>query len=118
MNIEVITNICNNLRAVTSDIKWEDHLCFNIADKMFFIVSLENIPTTASFKASDEDFAFLTSQNGFKPAPYLGRYKWVHIDDINRLAREEWTTYIERSYALIVSKLPKKLRESLKEGKN
>lgn len=114
MNIEIISNICNNLQSVTSDIKWEDDLCFNIGAKMFFVVSLENIPTTASFKVADEDFERLTAQPGFSPAPYLGRYKWVQVDDITRLTQKQWDEYIEKSYAAIASKLPKKVKSELK----
>lgn len=114
MNIEIISNICNNLQSVTSNIKWEDDLCFNIGAKMFFVVSLKNIPTTASFKVTDEDFERLTVQSGFSPAPYLGRYKWVQVDDIARLTEKQWTAYIEKSYTAIASKLSKKIKNELK----
>lgn len=110
MNIEEISNICNKLVSVTTDIKWEDHLCFNIGGKMFFITSLENIPTTASFKVTDEDFEELTLKEGFKPAPYLARYKWVYVDDLNRLSKGEWENYIEKSYKIISAKFSKKKR--------
>ncbi|CAL2101724.1 conserved protein of unknown function [Tenacibaculum sp. 190130A14a] len=113
MNIEDISTICNSLTSVTTDIKWEDHLCFNIGEKMFFITSLENIPTNASFKVSDEDFEELTNKAGFKPAPYLARYKWVYVDDLNRLSKEEWERYIFKSYELISSKFSKKKRVAL-----
>ena len=113
MNIQDITNLCSDLKSVTTDIKWEDHLCFNIGGKMFFITSLENKPTTASFKVSDEDFDTLTQMEGLKPAPYLGRYKWVHIDDINRFSEQKWRTLIQQSYHLIASKLSKKNRKTL-----
>ncbi len=114
MNIEDISTICNSLKSVTTDIKWEDHLCFNIGGKMFFVTSLENIPTTASFKVSNEVFEDLVCQDGIKPAPYLGRYKWVHIDNIERLSKEQWENYIGNSYSLIASKLSKKMRTELK----
>lgn len=113
MNIEDISSICNGLKSVTTDIKWEDHLCFNIGGKMFFITSLDIKPTTASFKVSNEDFEYLITQDGLKPAPYLGRYKWVHIDNINRLSKKEWENYIEKSYLLIASKFSKKKRIEL-----
>lgn len=113
MNIEDITKICKTLPAVKTDIKWEDHLCFTIGEKMFFIVSLENVPTSASFKTTAEEFDHFRSQEGFKSAPYLGRYKWIHVDDLNRLPAKEWENIIKTSYQLIVEKLPKKIQKEL-----
>lgn len=114
MTLEDLQQICNSLNGVTTDIKWENHLCFNIGEKMFLILSLDNIPTTASFKTNAESFDEITSQNGFKAAPYLGRYKWVALDDINRLTLSQWDTHIKTAYKLIASKLPKKTRVELK----
>ncbi len=113
MNIEDISIACNRFKSVTTDVKWGNDLCFNIGGKMFFVTSLENVPTTASFKVSDEDFDHLICQDGIIPAPYLGRYKWVHIDDISRLSLKQWENHIEKSYGLIASKLSKKMRTEL-----
>ena len=55
MDIESLQAICNKFPGVTEDIKWENHLCFSIAGKMFCIASLE-VPLTCSLKVKDEDF--------------------------------------------------------------
>lgn len=114
MNIEELSGICTDLSSVTNDIKWGNDLCFNIGDKMFFVMSLDSSPTSASFKVSNENFEALICQEGFKPAPYLGRYKWVHIDDLSRLSKEQWKKYIRQSYILITSKFSNKLKLELK----
>jgi predicted DNA-binding protein (MmcQ/YjbR family) len=113
MNIEDLQVICKKLKGVTQDIKWENHLCFNVGGKMFLITSPDNVPVSASFKASDEEFEELSMREGFMPAPYLARYKWVHVDDINRLSKKQWEHYATESYRLIASKLPSKLRKEL-----
>ena len=113
MTIEEIMSICRRLKGVTSDIKWEDHLCFNIGSKMFLITSPDNLPPTASFKVSDRDFEMLTEREGINPASYLARHKWVAVDDINRLTLKEWECFLLQSYSLIASKLPKKLKAEL-----
>lgn len=82
MTIEDIQRICMSMKAVTQDIKWENHLCFNIGDKMFIITSPDEVPPMASLKVSDEVFDALTLRDGIIPAPYLARYKWVHVDDL------------------------------------
>ena len=113
MNIEDLQSICKKLTSVTQDIKWEDHLCFNIGGKMFLVTSPDSVPHSASFKVTDEDFSDLTSREGFKPAPYLQRYKWVYVDDIKRLNKKQWERYITKSYELIASKLPAKMKKQI-----
>ncbi|MGZ4090579.1 MAG: MmcQ/YjbR family DNA-binding protein [Bacteroidia bacterium] len=90
MTIEELQTICKKFKGVTEDIKWEDHLCFNIGGKMFMIISPDVFPVPASFKISEEEFDELSSKKGFMPAPYLARYKWVHLDDIKRLSKKQW----------------------------
>ena len=113
MNIEDIQDICKKLPAVTEDVKWENHLCFCVGGKMFLILGLDQHPTTSSFKVPDEEFDEITGGEGFKPAQYLARYKWVWTDDINRMSKKEWERYISQSYELIKSKLSKKTIKQL-----
>ncbi|MGV3587259.1 MAG: MmcQ/YjbR family DNA-binding protein [Adhaeribacter sp.] len=113
MTIEVIQNICKQLKGVTEDIKWEDHLCFNIGGKMFLVTTPDSTPATASFKVPDEIFEEVAAKEGFSPAPYLARYKWVYVDNINRLNSQEWEAYIRQSYNLIFAKLPAKVRKEI-----
>jgi predicted DNA-binding protein (MmcQ/YjbR family) len=49
---------------------------------------------------------------GFKPAPYVAKYKWVWIEDINKMKRTDWRKYVSQSYDLVKSKLPAKLKEN------
>lgn len=75
MTIDDLQGICRQLKGVTEDIKWEDHLCFNVGGKMFLVTSPDNVPISASFKVSVEDFDDLISRPGFSPQRHLGRYK-------------------------------------------
>jgi predicted DNA-binding protein (MmcQ/YjbR family) len=107
MTIEDVQIICKKLDNVTTDIKWGHDLCFNIGGKMFFVTDIDNVPTSVSFKTDEETFNELIEREGFKPAPYLARHKWVYVDDINRLSKKEWRHFISQSYELIKAKLPK-----------
>ena len=113
MNIEDLQNICATFKGVTQDIIWEDHLCFNIGSKMFLVTAPGSVPVTASLKVTDEEFDELTSRPGFTPAPYLARYKWVYVEDINFVSEKEWQRLIEQAYKLVSSKLPKKIRTAI-----
>ncbi len=108
MTLEDLQTICRKLDKVTEDIKWGHDLCFNIGGKMFLVTGADEFPVSASFKASEETFNELTAREGFIPAPYMARHKWVYVDDINRLSKKEWQQYINQSYELVSSKLPKK----------
>lgn len=110
MTIEDLYIIGTKLPGVTTDIKWEDHLCFNIGGKMFLLTSPDRVPPTASFKADGDQFEELIARPGVTPSKYLGRYKWVQVEDIDILDRKEWEDCIKISYRLVASKLPRKLK--------
>ena len=108
MNLEDLQFICNKLDNVTEDIKWGQDLCFNIGGKMFLVANAEGNPVSASFKTDEETFNELIERDGFIPAPYLARHKWVYVDDINRLSKKDWQQFINHSYEIVKVKLPKK----------
>ena len=116
MSIENLQQICKTFHGVTEDIKWENHLCFNVGGKMFLVTAPDDVPVSASFKASEESFDELIEREGFKPAPYMARNKWVYIDDIKRLSKKEWEKYLKQSYELIFSKLPVKVKRQISDG--
>ena len=113
MDIEDIQNICRQLPGVTEDIKWEHDLVFSIGGKMFCVVGLDQLPVTASFKVTDEEFEEMNNRPGFKPAPYVAKYKWVFTEDIKKMKKTEWKQYIQQSYDLVKAKLPARLKKQL-----
>jgi predicted DNA-binding protein (MmcQ/YjbR family) len=116
MTIAEVRDICLSFPAVTEDIKWENHLCFNIGGKMFLVTAPDNVPVSASFKTSLEDFELLPNRKGFIPAPYMAHNKWIFVDDINRLSKKEWESYLRKSYDLILSKLSQKFQREVAGG--
>ena len=98
--------------AVTEDIKWDNDLVFSVGGKMFCVASLEP-PFKCSFKVPDEEFEELSSREGFQPAPYMARAKWVQVTNPTRLHKKEWEANIGRSYELVKAKLTKKARTEL-----
>lgn len=108
MNLDTLRDFCRMLPAVTEDIKWGHDLCFSVAGKMFCVAALDG-PLSVSFKVKDDEFDELSSSPGIRPAPYVARYKWVLVEDVNRLNRKEWEHYITQSYDLVKAKLPKKV---------
>jgi predicted DNA-binding protein (MmcQ/YjbR family) len=113
MNIEDLQHICKAMPHVTEDVKWGNDLVFSVAGKMFCVVGLEGSPTTASFKVTEEEFEEMSTRPGFKPAPYVAKYKWVYIDDINKMKMKEWKQYLKQSYDLVKEKLAPKIKKQL-----
>ena len=113
MNIEDIQMLCRQMPFVTEDIKWGHDLVFSIGGKMFFVVELDHYPTIASFKVKDEEFEELCNRDGFRPAPYVAKYKWVLIQDIGKIKMHDWKLFIKQSYDLIKDKLPAKIKKQL-----
>ena len=113
MDTEDIQKICSLLPAVGEDIKWEHDLVFSVGGKMFCVIGLDQSPTSASFKVNEEDFEEMCTRPGFKPAPYLAKYKWVWVDDINRIKAADWKKHLHQSYDLVKQKLSPKLKKQL-----
>jgi predicted DNA-binding protein (MmcQ/YjbR family) len=112
MDIDWLRKFCSSLPGTTEDIKWGNDLCFLVGEKMFCVVGLDH-PQKVVFKVPDEVFEELSTTEGFVPAPYLARAKWVMVQDIGRLSKKEWQEYIQQSYTLIRRKLSKKLQKEL-----
>lgn len=113
MNIEALQILCTSFPGVTEDIKWGNDLCFLVANKMFCVMGLDQVPLTVSFKVTEAEFASLTARNGIKSAPYMGRYYWVLVEDSALLSPTEWDYFLSQSYQLIKGKLPAKIQASI-----
>ena len=112
MDIEILRSVCSKFPGVTEDVKWGHDLCFCVGGKMFCVANLEP-PHQFSFKVSDEEFAELAESDGFQPAPYLARAKWVLCTDSKKLNKKDLKNYLQHSYELIKSKIPKIQRKKM-----
>ena len=97
---------------VTEDVKWQTNLCFCIGGKIFCIANLDP-PHTFSFKVTDEEYEELIESDGFSPAPYLAKAKWVLVTDSSALSKEKLKNFLYRSYEMKKAKLTKKNRKEL-----
>src|SRR5215207_7393641 len=100
MEIEQLRKFCLSLTGTTEDIKWDNDLCFSVGGKMYCVSSLE-APYKIAFKINDEEFEELSNREGFVPAPYMARAKWVLVTDRSKLRKKEWESYIRQSYELV-----------------
>lgn len=112
MEIEDLRKFCLSLPAATEDIKWGNDLVFSVGGKMFCVSSLDQ-PYKFSFKVRDEEFEELSATDGFMPAPYMARAKWVLVSNPSKLNKKERERYIKESYEMVKAKLTKKQKQEL-----
>ncbi len=106
--------ICLALPGVTVDFKWVSNRVFSVGGNMFCICGDDSTQSPGlSFKTEPARFLELTDQPGIRPAPYLARYHWVHLDHPAVLPSEHLGVLLHQSYLLVRTKLPKKQRNAL-----
>jgi predicted DNA-binding protein (MmcQ/YjbR family) len=113
MNIEQLRKYCLSFPGATEDIKWGADLCFCVGEKMFCVTGADSM-TGMSLKCTPEKFEELIERDGVDPAAYVGRYKWVHISDLDAVTPPELKDLIKTSYQLVFDKLPPKIKKSIK----
>lgn len=111
MNTDSIRAYCRSFPHTTENLQWEDELCFKVGGKIFVMLGLDSVPQRMCFKCSPEKFAELCELEDIRPAPYVGRYKWVMLDRLDALGETELKESIRQSYEMVASraKLPGKM---------
>lgn len=115
MNTEKLRAYCLSLKAAQEGVKFEDHLGFMVAEKMFCITGFTD-DTNVSFKVAPEDFELLTEREGIVQARYFAKKQWVSVEKRTALKTSEWKEYLSKSYELVKSKLTKKLQKEIDEA--
>lgn len=108
MNVDEIREYCLSFPQATENLQWGDDLCFKVGGKIFVTLALTAIPQKLCFKCTPDTFAELIEREDIRPAPYVGRYKWVILDRLDALLRDELKDLIRRSYEMVRVNAPKK----------
>jgi len=115
MNVDSIRTYCLSFPQATENLQWGDDLCFKIGGKIFTIASLDD--SRLCFKCTPETFAELIEREDIRPAPYVGRYKWVMLDRLDAVSWNELRELIQQSYDMVAVKAPKKRRKKSPRSK-
>ncbi len=118
LKVSAFNAYCATLPATTKVVQWGGSHVWKVGGKVFALASPwgEARPDNSfkiGFKCSDLAFQILTEQPGIRPSPYLGRYKWVQLQENDALSEEDTKAYIEAAHALISQKLTRALRREL-----
>jgi len=118
MNVDAIREFCLAFPHAKENLQWGDDLCFKVGGKIFVMLGLDN--PRLCFKCTPETFAELIEREDIRPAPYVGRYKWVMLDRLDALPNGEMEELIRQSYAMVAAKAPKQKAvkpKSMKKGR-
>ncbi len=73
-----IDAFCAKLPAATRTVQWEGVIVFKVGGKMFCLIAPpDHSVGRICFKCAPEHYEALSRCEGFRPAPYLARAKWV-----------------------------------------
>lgn len=112
MNVDSLRAHCLSYAGATEKLQWGDALCFKVRGKMFAVLGLDDLRFT--FKCTPEMFSELIEREDIRPAPYVGRYKWVMLDRLDAVGRDELEDLIRQSYEMVTAKAPKKQKKAAK----
>lgn len=109
MTPKQIDSFCSKLPAAQRSVQWEGMTVFKVGGKMFCLIAPpDHSGGRISFKCATEHYDALSCAEGFRPAPYLARAKWVALDDPKILTPHELKAYLRRAHAVIAAALSKK----------
>ena len=104
-----IRKFCLSLADTTEKLQWGENLCFKVRGKIFAIVDLsQGKLTPITLKCAPEKFHELLEIEGISPAPYVGRYKWILLENSAVLPSSALEALIRQSYEMVVAKAPRK----------
>jgi predicted DNA-binding protein (MmcQ/YjbR family) len=106
MNVDAIREYCLAFPRAEENLQWGDELCFKVGGKIFVMLGLDN--PRLCFKCTPETFAELIEREDIRPAPYVGRYKWVMLDRLDALRWSELRELVQASYEMVAAKAPGK----------
>jgi predicted DNA-binding protein (MmcQ/YjbR family) len=107
-DLDQVREFCLSFPDVIEDMPWAEDLCFKVRGKIFagLVLSDGRFPRV-TLKASPESFHDLLEIEGIRPAPYVGRYKWIQIASTNLLPADDLESLIRQSYELVSANAPK-----------
>lgn len=113
MNIEQIREYCLSLRNVTESFPFDDvSLVFKVEDKMFLLLPLDAEEASVSLKCNPEKAEMLRDRyRAVEPAFHFHKKYWNTIYLGRDMEDEEIKHWIRHSYAEVIAKLPKRLRD-------
>lgn len=115
MNIESVREYCLSLPHATEDFPFDETtLAFRIGGRIFAMIDLERTEWFVLKCNPDMAIELREKYAEISPAWHMNKRHWNQINLFGYLSEELICSLIRHSYSLVVQKLPKALRLSLK----
>lgn len=114
MNIEELTGYCQSLDHVTAEIQWGDVLVFKVGGKMFCFVALDEDVLKMNLKCDPDEAIELRERfSAVLPGYHMNKKYWNTVIIDGSVSDNMLRIWIEKSYRLVIAKLPVSVRERL-----
>lgn len=116
MTYEEFNDLCGAMPATSYVLQWGGSHVWKVGGKVFAIGGWERSEGPAvTFKVSDLNFAILSEEPGFRPAPYMASrgMKWIQQFDISEMQLDGLKYYINESHRIVSLGLSKKKQREL-----
>jgi len=116
MTLDDYNRFCASLPAATHVVQWGGAHVWKVGGKVFAIAGWgQGEVPQVTFKCSEMAFEVLKEQPGLRPAPYLASrgMTWIQRRTRDSMDDDALRDYVRASYALILQKLPKRLRAEI-----
>lgn len=114
MSPDAFKAACLALPGAQTVVQWGGSDVFKVGPKVFAIASrfAASQPAGYIFKTSDLAFELLIEHGLARPAPYLGRARWVQLLSQDALDDDDLCAYLREAHALVAAKLTKAQRRA------
>ncbi|GAA5028689.1 hypothetical protein GCM10011506_14130 [Marivirga lumbricoides] len=117
MNIEEFRNYCLQKYGATEEFPFDENtLVFKVMGKMFALVDVDLFQSINLKCDPEKAIALRESYEAVKPGYHMNKTHWNTIEMDGSLPDKEIKQWINHSYELVVSKLPKKLRDEVNQN--
>ena len=115
MNIEELRDYCLSLKGATEDFPFDEFsLVLKVQGKMFGLIPLDNPEPQITLKCDPERTIQLRDEyEAIVPAWHFNKKHWNTVKIDPSISSAFLCELIQHSYDLVVTGLPRKLRESL-----
>ncbi len=118
MNIEEFRNFCIQKYGVTEELPFDENtLVFKVMGKIFALIDVD-LFKSVNLKCDPEEAIKLREKyEAVKSGYHMNKKHWNTIEFDDTLSDNEIFHWVNHSYDLVVSKLPKNLKEEVNQNK-
>jgi predicted DNA-binding protein (MmcQ/YjbR family) len=115
MHLEAFRDYCLKKSGATEETPFgEDTLVFKVANKMFALASLNEVPATANLKCDpDRALELRDRYEEVQPGYHMSKKHWNTVELEDGIPEVELRKMIDQSYELVVRGLSKAARKKL-----